>query len=57
MADAKDRPVLVAAALAVGLAGLLWLGQESGWLSVDLPLGPLSVLLAGLALLLYAYHI
>lgn len=49
------RPLLWPALLA-GFFGLLWLAQEMGWLPTRLPLGPLSVLIAALAMVRYAYE-
>ena len=55
MALKPSKPLLWPAVL-VGLTGLLWLSAEMKWLPIDLPLGPLSVLVISLALMLYAYE-
>jgi hypothetical protein len=39
----------------LGFFGLLWLAQDMGWLPTALPLGPLSVIIAALAMIRYAY--
>lgn len=38
-------------ALLCGLLALVWLAQEMKWLNATLPLGPLSLLAAALAML------
>ena len=55
MANTQPKPLLLPS-LIVGLVGLLWLAPEMGWLPTRLPLGPLSVLVAALALMRYAYN-
>jgi len=52
----KSAKPLLWPALLVGLVGLLWLAAEVKWVPIDLPLGPLSVLVISLALMLYAYE-
>jgi len=54
MAFAPPKPMLWPALL-VGLVGLIWLASDTGWVKIDLPLGPFSVLIIALALTLYAY--
>jgi hypothetical protein len=54
MANRSSQPLLWPALL-VGLTGLLWLASDLKWVPIDLPLGPLSVLIIALALILYAY--
>ena len=52
----REKPkALLMPALLVGLAGLLWLAQETGWMPGSLPLGPVSVLVVSLAMIRYAY--
>lgn len=55
MAIKHPKPLLWPA-LVVGLVGLLWLAAEMGWAPINLPLGPMSVLIIALALMLYAYE-
>lgn len=43
-------------ALLLGFFGLLWLAQDIEWLPTNLPLGPLSAIIAALALVRYAYE-
>ena len=50
-----NRPLLWPALL-LGFFGLAWLAQDIGWLPTNLPLGPLSVIIAALAMVRYAYE-
>ncbi len=55
-ASSNSRGPLLWPALLTGFFGLLWLAQEMGWLPTNLPLGPMSVLIAALAMVRYAYE-
>lgn len=41
-------------AFGVGLLALLWLAQEVRWLPLSLPLGPIALFAAGMAIALLA---
>ncbi len=53
MASKTKQSPLWPAALVV-LLGLAWLGQEMSWIPTSLPLGPLDLILTGMALAYYA---